>query len=379
MLLIPRPSKLRHVIAAKTRSSRMKEMEIRDVLSVYDLGELEGYDQPATGSGRSQNLIIRTSRGRKALKRYKYSLNLEAIIYEHSVLRQLETAGFCAPRLVLNRDEETCTELEGRYYAVTDFIPGFKYVDFVISRRKKKGFIAEAARALARYHRLIDGFVPEGKKTDGFMPDGYRRWQESDWYLREFDKYESLLKDRGPNGTPLERFFLRSMGRLKQDLVDLSRKFKENGRFLPQLVIHSDYGPYNILFDKGRVAAVLDFECTHLDWRACEVIGAIYRFSGMKNGIHYDQAKTFLDAYHSSCALAADEVALMPDVFRFSRLRGLTIYLRDYFALGVSASLRGARQVVWWVDWMEKQGDRLTNELMSGTRFTSCSGHPGYH
>jgi Ser/Thr protein kinase RdoA (MazF antagonist) len=366
MLFIPRPGKLRHVIAAKTRSSQIKEIDIRNVLGAYDLGELEGYDRPATGSGRSQSLIIRTSRGKKALKRYKYSLNLEAITYEHSVLRQLETAGFCAPRLILNRNRETCTELEGSYYAVTDFIPGFKYVDFVISRRKKNEFIAEAARALAHYHRLIDGFVPEGKKTDGFMPDGYIRWQESDWYLREFDKYESLLKDREPNGTPLEHFFLRNMGRFRQGLVDLSRKFEENGRFLPQLVNHGDYGPYNILFDRGRVAAVLDFECTHLDWRACEVIGALYRFSGTKNGIDYDQAKTFLAAYRSSGALAADEVASMPDIFRFSRLRGLTISLRDYFALGVSARLRGARQVVWWVDWMEKEGDRLTKELMSG-------------
>lgn len=366
MPLIPRPAKLRHVIAAKTRSSQITEIDIRNVLGVYDLGELEGYGQPTTGSGRSQNLIIKTNRGRKVLKRYKYSLNLEAIDYEHSVLRRLETTGFCAPRLILNRDGETCTELEGRYYAVTDFILGFKYVDFVISRRRKNKFIAEAARALARYHRLIDGFVPAGKKTDGFMPDGHRRWQESDWYLREFDKYESLLKDREQNGTPLEHFFLRNMGRFKRDLADLSRKFEENGHFLPQLVIHSDYGPYNVLFDKDRVAAVLDFECSHLDWRASELIGAIYRFSGKRNGIDYDHARTFLTAYRSSYALAADEVALMPDIFRFARLRGLTISLRDYFALGISARLRTARQVVWWVDWMERQGGRLTKELISG-------------
>nr|NIV31232.1 phosphotransferase [Anaerolineae bacterium] len=159
MPLVPRPGKLRHVIAAKTRPSQIEEIDVRGVLSAYDLGELEGYGQPATGSGRSASLIVRTSRGKKVLKRYKYSLNLEAITYEHSVLKKLETAGFCAPRLVLNRDGEACTELGGSYYAVSDFIPGFKYVDFVISRRRKSKFIAQAARALARYHRLIDGFV----------------------------------------------------------------------------------------------------------------------------------------------------------------------------------------------------------------------------
>ena len=58
----------------------IKEIEIRNVLVVYDLGELEGYGQPATASGMSQSLSIRMSRGKRVLKRYKYSLNLEVVI-----------------------------------------------------------------------------------------------------------------------------------------------------------------------------------------------------------------------------------------------------------------------------------------------------------
>jgi len=362
-MLVPRPAKLRHAIAARTRPSQIEEGEIRNVLSTYDLGELEGYSQPAIGSTRCQNLILKTSKGKKAFKRYKFSLSFEAIIYEHSVLRHLTTAGFAAPRLVLNRNGETCTELDGKYYAITDFIAGFKYTDFFISKRKKKEFIEEAARTLACYHQLMDGFIPEGKKTDGFMPDGQRRWQECDWYLQKFAKYESLLKDREPNGTELEHFFLRNIDRIRQGLVDLGLKLEENGRFLPKLVIHGDYGPYNLLFDKEQLVAVLDFECTHLDWRAGEVISAIYRFAGTKNGIDCEQAKTFLSAYQSHCTLAADEIALMPDIFRFSRLRSLTICLRDYFDLAAPSRLYDARHMVWWVDWMKKNRDGLLEIL----------------
>jgi len=362
-MLIPRPGKLRHTIAAKTKSSQIEEREIRNVLSVYDLGELRGYRQPAIGSTRCQNLILKTSEGKKVLKRYKFSLSFEAIIYEHSVLRHLTTADFPAPRLVLNKHGKTCTELEGKYYAITDFIAGFRYTDFFISRREKKHFMKEAAWTLARYHQLIEGFVPKGKKTDGFMPGSKRRWQECEWYLREFDKYESLLKDREPNGTELEHFFRRNIDRFKQDLVALSQRLDGNGHLLPKLVIHGDYGPYNILFDKGQLAAVLDFECTHLDWRAGEVISAIYRFASTKNGIDYDQAKTFLSAYQSHYALAVDEIALMPDIFRFSRLRVLPLCLRDYFELAAPSRLRDARHMVWWADWMGENGDRLTETL----------------
>jgi len=91
---IPRPAKLRHLIAVRARHSPVGEEEIKRVLSAYDLGWLEGYCQPAVGHTRSQNLILQTNRGTKVLKRYKISLDREAIAYEHSVLMCLDAAGF---------------------------------------------------------------------------------------------------------------------------------------------------------------------------------------------------------------------------------------------------------------------------------------------
>jgi Ser/Thr protein kinase RdoA (MazF antagonist) len=361
-MLIPRPGKVRHAFATRTRLSQAEEGEIRSILGAYDLGKLTGYNRPAIGSTRSQNLILSTEKGRKVLKRYKYSLGLEAITYEHSVLRHLAAAGFPCPRLVLNKIGETCTEREGSYYAITDFISGVKYTDFFVTKQKKTELVEEAARTLARYHQLIEGVVPEGTKTDGFVPGSDRRWQECEWHLAELDRYESLFKET--SATALECFFLRNMTRFKQSLIDLDQRLSQSGCFLPKLVVHGDYGPYNILFDKRRMAAVLDFECTHLDWRAGEVISAMCRFSGKRDGIDRHQAKTFLTTYHSAHALTADEIALMPDILRFLRLRGLTVYFGAYFKLGAPAKLGGARHSVWWMDWMQQNGTRLIEELM---------------
>jgi len=363
-MLIPRPTKLRHSIASKIRHPHIDTTQVRQLVSAYDLDTFKGRTQFAIGPGRSHNLILETNSGRKVVKRYKFSLDREAILYEHSVLKHLVTTGFAAPRLVLNRNGETFTAIGDHYYAITDFVAGFKYTDFFISRRKQKRFIAQAARALARYHQLIDGFVPQGKKFDGFRPDGQRRWLEYDWHQTEWDKYKSLLKDRERNGTQLERFFLHNIDRLQESLVDLGQRFQSDNRLLPKLVIHGDYGPYNLLFQRGQLAAVLDFECTHFDWRAWEVIGAIYRFAGTKKGIDYDKATTFLSAYQSRLVLTNDEIAAMPDVFRFSRLRALTICFRDYFEFAVSSRLGDASHMVWWMDWMEGNAKELTGKLL---------------
>lgn len=361
---IPRPAKLRHAISATIRPSQINVTEVEQVLRAYGLGELKSDSQPAIGSSRSRNLILETTEGKKVLKRYKYSLGVEAIIYEHSVLNHLANAGFTAPRLVLNREGKTYTQLEGRLYAVTDFVAGFKYSDFIISRHTRKCFVEQAARALARYHQLIDGLVPGGEKNDGFKPDGQERWHEYDWYLQEFAKYETLLKDRAPDAPELERFFRHNVDRLKQDLFELDQKLAHAG-WLTKLVIHGDYGPYNLLFDQGKLSAVLDFECVHLDWRAGEVISAIHRFAGSKNGINYEWARTFFSAYLSRCSLADDEIALMPDIFRYFWLRAVPLALRDYFELAAPARIRGARHMVCRADWMKEHTKRLIDFLLS--------------
>lgn len=47
---------------------------------------------------------------------------------------------------------------------------------------------------------------------------------------------------------------------------------------LPQMVVHGDLHPGNVLFHGGRVQAILDFDGAHLDWRACEIANAALHF-----------------------------------------------------------------------------------------------------
>jgi Ser/Thr protein kinase RdoA (MazF antagonist) len=47
---------------------------------------------------------------------------------------------------------------------------------------------------------------------------------------------------------------------------------------LPQGVVHGDLHPGNVLFEKGRLQAILDFDGARMDWRACEIANAALHF-----------------------------------------------------------------------------------------------------
>jgi len=367
---VPRPYKLYNLVAARLRPGRPDAAEISQVLAAYELGQLKGYRQPAIGPSRSRNLMLDLGNGWKVLKRYKSTMSFEGITYEHSVLMHLADSGFPSPRLILDKTGETCLALAGKYYALFDFVPGFKYTDYYVSAKARAFFLAQAGQTLARYHQIMEGFVPAGKKLDGFAPDGQRRWLAKSWYLDRLAEYAALFR-KGDSGSALEQFFAANLDRLARSYGDLEKKVEENRGRLPKVVNHGDYGPYNILFDKEGVAAVLDFECVHLDCRATDVIQALRYFAGRDVGtdhkvaLDYAGARVFLQAYASIYPLSVGEIELIPDISRLALLRKLVNYFRDYFASGNLLKLHSARRAAAWVDWMSGHGDSLIEVLLA--------------
>jgi len=367
-LLLPRPRKLYMIVATPCRPLPIDESQVRGILTAYDLGPLRCCRRLAIGPTRSKNLVVEVGSGKKILKQYKTTMNIDGINYEHAVLKHLATNDFPAPRLVPNREGETCLEMEGKYYAIFDFIPGVSYVDYFIPFWRRRAFLTEAGRTLARYHQIMDGFVPAGRKLNGLTPDGERWWQGQDWYAAIFAEYEDLFKQRSDKSA-LDQFFLLRMDGLTQSFVELDLALRDSWDSLPKVVVHGDYRPGNLFFDRGNLVAVLDFECVHLGPRSTEVISALWRFTGQEVGfLNYDRARIFFQAYSSVCPLKAREIELMPDIFRWRRLRGLVYHLRDYLELGNPLKIRYAHQSVTWIDEMEKNGDQMVEFLQECSR-----------
>lgn len=292
---------------------------INEVWGHYDLGSLEKVRVPNVGK-RSRTVLIKSRERDFALKAYTPYLGEAEILFEHSIAQFLCLMNYPTPGLIENRLGQTITLVGNQYYACYEFVEGQVYSNYFLSYGTSKQVLTQAARTLARYHRLIAGFVPKGCKAEGFQSGTYRRKHGKDWYLDELAKaytflfYNEQLKKKTP--TVMDQWpAIRDEFRALHDKLE-----GDQPPPLPILAIHGDFGLHNLLFHQDRLTAVLDFECTHLDWRLTDVLSSIVRFSRTRQGgLNQSIATTFLDAYQAIWPLEPAEVEAAVPVFRLAR------------------------------------------------------------
>jgi Ser/Thr protein kinase RdoA (MazF antagonist) len=321
MILIPRPGYVRRLFAARTgaRKVAVRAEEIEAVLAYYDLGHWQVDD--ALAGGNSNNVSLQTSRGKKALKRYFWSL--PSTMQEHSILRHLAGTDFPSPRLVVNKDGLTCTELEDKHYAIYDFVVGYCCANYFMPPKTRQRLIAQAAETLAHLHQLMVGFVPEGRKFNGFMPNGERLWRDVAWHLNVLEQYvETIAKKKSLDD--LDTFLSGIAEGIRRDLIEVGRHYEQADPQLPKLVIHGDYAPQNILFNRQGVVAVLDFGDACVNLRALDVARGLTSFSSMgKCGVDERLARVFLRSYQAQQPLTEREIEAIPDLIRWRHLRNI--------------------------------------------------------
>lgn len=341
-----------------------------EVLSLYprkEAGEL--ISCTPLGGTYSHNLLLRTTVGQKVLKRYKYH-NLLSILPEHSLLTFLAGQNFPAPRLIPNIEGPTYSEINGQFWALYDFIPGFRYTDFLyLSRRYDRFFLEEAAQTLACYHRLVDGFSPAGRKFEGFKEGGQKLWRDCEWHLNVLAECEARLGQK-KQLEETDRFILNNLNWLREDFARLGKAFETNHQ-LSKLAIHGDYAPQNVLFDEEGVVAVLDFGSARLDVRVRDVARALGAFTRLRlsklrgTGIDRERAKIFLSVYQAHFPLSSGEIEALPDIWRFVKMRLMILAIREYPTKPLN--LKKFRHTLRFLDWLA----RNENQLMMALR-TAC-------
>jgi homoserine kinase type II len=348
--MIPRWGTLVRSLTARRRRMLIDDGTLQRIMAVYGSEKLLSQRTPRGGQ-RSRSAILDTPNGPKILKQYTTTLDEPSIRFEHEVLSFLAQAGFRAPRVLPSRDGSTLVTVNGRHYALFDFVDGFRYIDFYWSRQREHGFLAQAGRALAGLHRATDGFRPEGSKVDGFTPDGDRPWRDHRWYMAELRRRAAEIRSQ-PNRDGFERFVLEQMGRVQHSLEVLGARVESHHSALPKLVIHGDYGPYNLLFNRHGLAAVLDFECTRLDLRAYDLLFALYRFAGTSDGsLNLGNARIFYTAYRTEFPLTRAEIELAPDLLRLTCVRGVAKSVISR-AANKRGNLEGVSRLMGLWDWL---------------------------
>ena len=366
MILIPRPGYVRRIVRNKTRKQKRtwKAQEIQAVLSHYNLGSWQAC-HTLTGGSNSDNVLLQTRQGNKVLKRYYWSL--PSTMHEHSILCHLADKEFPIPRLTLNKEGLTCTQVGDKHYAIYDFIEGYCPTNYFMPAGTRQWLITQAGQTLARFHRLMEGFVPKGRKFNGFMPNGERLWRDVEWHLEILDRHaENTTKKRSLDAT--DTFILNIIDDLKCDLIEAGHHYQQNNDQLPKQVIHGDYSPQNVLFKRQGVTAILDLGDACVNLRALDVAWGLTSFSRTdRHGFNENLARTFLLAYQDRQALSEKEIEAIPDLIRWRDLRNIVWKLtssrpnpeaRDTLFRFIHTKWQKAR-------WMKTHSDQVRDSLLS--------------
>jgi homoserine kinase type II len=138
---------------------------------------------------------------------------------------------------------------------------------------------------------------------------------------------------------------------------------------LPQQVLHRDYDPGNILLDRHRVTAVLDFEFAGRDIRVLELCVALSWWPAhlLGTGTEWELIETFGSAYMKALALSEMELLALPAVFRLRDATSLVHRTGRYLA-GMEDKVRMHRRVehsLWREAWLSAHQNRLLDHALA--------------
>jgi len=200
-------------------------------------------------------LVTTPAGARRVLRRYHAWTSQEDLAYEHAVLRHLARSGWLVPGPLGEP-----IQLEGRWYGLTRYVPGRPAGPESRAQRRQRG------HDLARLHLSLRGL-------------GHRVGQRPGWRAL----HTGVTMHTGLDWPAAVRGLLAVSPRLGSWAAAAASETSAvltaiGADQLPVMVVHGDFAEWNVHYDHGRLAGVIDFGLTHLDSRPFELaIARTYR------------------------------------------------------------------------------------------------------
>jgi homoserine kinase type II len=283
------------------------------VLSHYDLGIVESITEFSRGSRRSPKVGIVCQRGKFLLKRRDPErTKVTRMRFAHALQSHLADQGFPLPRLI---SPANCPEsadrivvLRDRLYELFEYVSGHAYHHAESETR-------DAGRTLARFHKLTADFEkgPDCPRGDYHDANAVRTGLNT--IPGSISSHESVA------GRQAE--LLGVTNRLFQVYDEASERVQAQGiGGHPDVVIHSDWHPGNMLFKNDRVVAVIDYDSARAGKRILDVANGALQFSiltgdypeAWPDGLDVSRMHGFLKGYEALDPLTSGERACMPDL-----------------------------------------------------------------
>ncbi|MGI8828220.1 MAG: phosphotransferase enzyme family protein [Candidatus Limnocylindria bacterium] len=280
--------------------------ELTQVARLLGLGEIRR--ARSVGGGRSWSVVAESDAGTIVVKRYKPTVEDDAIRSEHGVLRRLQALGLPVPRLVVTAEGTTMVRGPAGRYAAYRHVAGYVSAHEILASRSGRHRRTHAfGQALGMLHDALADMAPTARPTTGLDRFGSR--------VDSSPAHAARLATASEIGG-------RHLGDRVEELDELLQAAN-----LEATHIHGDYGPYNILVRPGRRLFIIDFELARLDWRLVDLVTALPRFAVSRAGLSLARFDAFLDGYFEVNPRLRSEMPLAPAVLEFLSLRRASVCL----------------------------------------------------
>lgn len=331
-------------------------VELALALSHYDTGVISEIRMVRRGSGDAPKALLRTSRGVLLFKRRgKHRSNPARVAFSHQLQLHLASRGYPLPRLLGTRSENnSMLRLGDRLYELFEYVAGDPF-------HKDEKETRSSGRALAILHRLTADFQP------GAAPPT-RGYHGSAAVVTQLEQIRrSSGEESGLAGGLLERY------------LDAQRQADCLG-FLnwPRQVVHGDWHPGNLVFKNGDVAAVLDYDASHIDARVADVASGALQFSLIRGEADLDawppepeerRLGWFLSGYDGvdGCRMSDSELRALPLLMTESLIAEAAGPIAETGSFGRHNGTAFLRMIERKAQWLTEHPERIRGLLESSS------------
>jgi homoserine kinase type II len=348
-------------------------LELKEILQHYSLGELAGQEKNERGYVNTSfaiETVLDGKPGRYFLRKYKRGIKEEEIQFEHSLICHL-VAEKSPPvaRLHLTRQGKTYLhrfeeeqDTEGVFYAIFDYLPGEDRFTWV-SPHCSDEELSNAAAVLAQFHSAASRLQPHGRRAEPKIMD----------LLPVIAENTSATPQRSRN-TVFDACLLENLplllGNIERTLAELSA---EESAGMPQVIVHCDFHPGNLKYERGQVVGLFDFDWSKVDVRCFDVALALWYFctewEGSQDGeLRVREVEVFLKAYQAALRnqpgigpLSPLELKYLAPMISASNLYIYNWTIEDFYHKAVDPEeyLIYLRHSVSFAHWYESSRARL--------------------
>lgn len=311
------------------------------VLDGFGLGKVTSARVVAEGL-MNRNWAVATSGGERVFVKQVLDVGREQAARQHAATRALAALGVPAAAPLALPGGGTLLDLDGGLYAVYQWVEG----THVPGTRMTAAQASELGGVLAGLHRglarvmdpaavAVRMKVADPDKAEAAI-SGFAAVIDGREELDEFDRYVA--------GQLRERRALLDAVRGAMPDADVP--------WAPAGWVHGDFHDLNVLWDGGRVAAVLDFDRVAVKPYTYELVrSATLTFGyGDERGLALDLVAAFAAGYRAVLSLADDQVTFAASRLWWERACDFWQLKRHYAAGDGSCDhlFRSASALLWW-------------------------------